>query len=380
MTRRIYTQIAATGLLTVLCLCLTTCNHLDELWELTHVTKIEIELDKDTLSIAPDFNHKLNATIYTTDGTATRLKPEWTSSDTSVAEVNNDGLVTAYKAGTATITATAGGCSDICVVKVDPDFVAVTGITLDKSELSLIVGETTTLNATVLPATANDKTVTWTSSAPAVAEVNNDGLVTAKSAGTATIKATAGGYSDTCVVTVVPEEGVVINGVRWATRNVDVPDAFASSPESAGKFYQWNRKIAWPTTGSVSNWDSSYPAGDTWAKENDPSPSGWRVPTKAEIDKLLDESKVSREWTEVNGMNGSKFTDKQTGKSIFLPAAGYRYYGDGSLYNVGYYGYYWSSTGDDSSYAYGLYFNSDGAGLYSYYGRRDGLSLRPVAE
>jgi uncharacterized protein (TIGR02145 family) len=182
-------------------------------------------------------------------------------------------------------------------------------------------------------------------------------------------------------VNIFPAEaqGVVINGVTWATCNVDEPGTFASSPESAGKFYQWNRKKAWPATGSVSNWDSSLPSGDTWAKENDPSPSGWRVPTIAEMEKLFDENRVTNERTEVNGVNGRKFTDKATGASIFLPAAGSRNYDGGSLYDVGYFGYYWSSTGGDSVNAYGLGFYSVNAGLDDDY-RRGGLSVRPVAE
>jgi len=43
----------------------------------------------------------------------------------------------------------------------------------------------------------------------------------------------------------IHDEGVVINGVKWATRNVDRPNTFAETPESAGMFYQWNDKIGW---------------------------------------------------------------------------------------------------------------------------------------
>ena len=41
---------------------------------------------------------------------------------------------------------------------------------------------------------------------------------------------------------------VIINGVKWATCNVDAPGTFAAAPESAGMFYQWNRKIGWSAT------------------------------------------------------------------------------------------------------------------------------------
>ena len=48
------------------------------------------------------------------------------------------------------------------------------------------------------------------------------------------------------------DRGVVINGVKWATRNLDQPGTFAAKPEDSGMFYQWNRKKAWTVTGDVS--------------------------------------------------------------------------------------------------------------------------------
>lgn len=178
------------------------------------------------------------------------------------------------------------------------------------------------------------------------------------------------------------EEGVIINGVRWATRNVDKAGIFAEKPESLGKFYQWNRNAAWSAIDSiVVNWDGTRPIGEEWEKINDPSPSGWRVPTMEEIGSLFDTCKVSNEWLNCNGIDGWKFTDIGTGNSIFLPAAGYRLNIDGRLYDTGSFGHYWSNAQSDGSYAYGLYFSSMGAD-YFYYDlyRSDGRSIRPVAE
>jgi len=175
------------------------------------------------------------------------------------------------------------------------------------------------------------------------------------------------------------DPGVVINGVKWATRNVDYPGTFAARPEDSGMFYQWNRKKAWPATGDeVIGWDSSILTGDTWEKTNDPSPAGWRVPTLDEIEKLLDTDKVSNEWTTQNGVNGRKFTDKTTGNSLFLPAEGYRSNDDGTLYGIGTSGGYWGSAQSDSGGAYVLDFDSDDADWLSYY--RFGRSIRAVAE
>ena len=158
------------------------------------------------------------------------------------------------------------------------------------------------------------------------------------------------------------DAGVVINGVKWATRNVDAAGTFAATPESAGMFYQWNRKKAWNSTDDkVTSWDSSDSNGTTWATANDPSPAGWRVPTYEELETLLDETKVTSAWTTQNGVTGRKFTDKTTGASIFLPAAGYRYdSGNGTLDNRGVFGYYWSSTVRNASYAHCMRISSTG--------------------
>ena len=150
--------------------------------------------------------------------------------------------------------------------------------------------------------------------------------------------------------------GVVINGIRWATCNVAAPGVFADKPEDAGMFYQWNRKKAWSATGKVTGWDNSMPRGHgwkkgddfngslsgEWKKANDPSPAGWRLPEAEEFDKLFDERKVKSEWTTVNKVYGRKFTDKATGNSIFLPAAGIRRGPSGICKDAGSNGYYWS--------------------------------------
>ncbi len=85
------------------------------------------------------------------------------------------------------------------------DPVAVTGVSLDKSEISLEVGETQTLTATVAPADATNKSVTWTSNNENVAKVSNAGVVTAAGVGNATITVTTtdGNKTATCDVEVV---------------------------------------------------------------------------------------------------------------------------------------------------------------------------------
>lgn len=94
-------------------------------------------------------------------------------------------------------------------VTVTPAPVPVTNVTLNKSTMTLSFGSSETLTATVLPDNATDKTVTWSSNDSTVASVDSNGKVTAKKVGTATITATAGGKSATCVVTVSKANPVV---------------------------------------------------------------------------------------------------------------------------------------------------------------------------
>ena len=181
------------------------------------------------------------------------------------------------------------------------------------------------------------------------------------------------------------DEGVVINGVKWATRNVDKPGTFAVNPEDAGMFYQWNCNVALPVTGSVTNWDSSNNLiEDKWEKSNDPSPIGWRVPTIEETEKLLDREKVTKEWATINGVNGMKFIDKITGNSLFLPAVGRRDSSGTLVYAEN--GYYWSNSRvmfeNFGLLYYGiLTFLSDNAAAFKNFGNRSsGLSVRCVEE
>ncbi len=132
----------------------------------------------------------------------------WSSSNDGVATVY-DGKVVGMTAGTATITVTTcdGRFSASCAVKVtSAPTVAVDGVSLDKTAVTVKVGETLTLVATVSPDNATNTALTWSSSKGSVAVVNN-GVVTAKTAGTATITVTTvdGGKTATCVVTVVDE-------------------------------------------------------------------------------------------------------------------------------------------------------------------------------
>ena len=168
---------------------------------LSDVIAVEsISLNAYSLSLTEGQSLTLTATVLPNN--ATNKTVSWSSSNSSVASVENNGLVRAIAEGSATITASAGGKSATCSVTVAKNIIPVTEVKLNKSSLELIEGESTTLVATVLPDNATYKEVSWSSSNTAVASVDRNGLVTAIAEGTTTIIANADGTMSVCIVVV----------------------------------------------------------------------------------------------------------------------------------------------------------------------------------
>ena len=161
------------------------------------------------LSLKSGASVQLTATVNPSNATDKTIS--WTSSNSSVAKVS-DGKVTAVKAGTATITATAGGKTASVVVTVADNPVPVSSVSISgdgvkDGKLKLESGASAQLTATVSPSNATDRKVSWTSSDSSVANVMGTGVVTAGSkAGRATVTATAGGKSASVEVTVEAQD------------------------------------------------------------------------------------------------------------------------------------------------------------------------------
>ena len=174
------------------------------------------------------------------------------------------------------------------------------------------------------------------------------------------------------------DEGVMIDGVRWATRNVATPGTFTQNPEDAGMFFQWNRYSGISTTipeadVPIENWNSTVAIGTEWAKANDPCPQGWRVPTEEEIRLLRN---TSSKWTTRNGVYGRYFGTAP--HQIFLPAPGGRNRSTGALNHANKWAGYWSSTEDNENLARYLFFNIEHVRVHGYW-RSVGFSVRCVA-
>lgn len=169
--------------------------------EVTVVAVIKnIALNKSALTIDRSTSDLL-AVSYDPPDTTEDKTVTWSSSDTSIATVDSSGKVTGMKIGTTTITAKVGTHTASCEVNV---VVLIKSITLDKSALTLDRGTSGQLAVSINPTdTTEDKTVTWSSSNPAVATIDSSGKVTAVQIGTTTITAKVGTHSASCGLNVI---------------------------------------------------------------------------------------------------------------------------------------------------------------------------------
>ena len=272
--------------------------------------------------------------------------------------------------------------------------------------LDLIAGGTTMLSATISPGNATYKGLTWLSSDGSVATVDAAGKVTAVSIGNATITTYSADAATTASCEVTVKEAATIpngyeyidlglpSGLKWATMNVG-----ATKPEEYGALFAWGETepksiYKWSTYKWCNGSSNSLTKYNTWSSYGkvdnktvlDPEDDAahvnwggsWRMPTVEECDELM--NNCTWTWTTQNEVNGRLVTGPN-GKSIFLPAAGYR----SETYIIkilaGYSGGYWSSSLVTGFSAYGVYFDCDyvtrnNEGSHRY----PGQSVRPVTE
>jgi uncharacterized protein YjdB len=172
------------------------------------VNVIIVSLNKTSLTLVEGTSESLTASVYPSNATTPTLK--WTSSNTNVATVDSTGKITAkslsgYAIVTATSTDGSGKFAECYVIT--QARVAVTGITLNYgTELDLLLGDSTYLKATILPSTATDTTVTWSSSNTSIATIDETGLLKSVALGETTITAKVDNKSVTMKVNVTNSE------------------------------------------------------------------------------------------------------------------------------------------------------------------------------
>ncbi len=278
----------------------------------------DITLSSSTLYLINVGNtNQLTATVLPAD--ADNPNVAWTSSDESVAIVDQAGQVTAIAEGTCTITASAADGSGVyatCKVIVGHEYV----------DLGLPSG--------TLWATCNIG-----ADSP---EEYGDYFAWAETTSKSTFSWTTYRYNAT-------NQHYMS---KYCTNYNLGPNGFTDyltelEPEDDAAYVNWGRK--------------------------------WRIPTKTQFSELINSNYTTTTWTTQNGVYGRLITSKSNGNSLFLPAAGAR--GDSSLGSAGSDGYYWSRMlyANSPQSAYGLSFNSANVKL-NHDGRYYGKSVRPVRE
>lgn len=281
----------------------------------------------------------------------------------------------------------------------DVGSVPVSSVELNKTSINMPEGDTETLTATVKPDNATKKTVTWSSSNASIASVDQSGKVCALKEGSATISASAGVATATCVVTIVKKENTnavdLGLSVKWASSNIG-----ASKPEDYGDYYAWG-EIEKKSLYYWSNYKWCDERSDRLIKYNTKQSRGlvvdnkaeldesddiahlklggkWRMPSKKELEELRDNCVWT--WIAQNGVNGYKVASKTNNNSIFLPAGGSK---DGdNFYHAEQGGSYWSSSlnSDEPMWAWKMNISSMGFDVGKAGDRCLGYTIRPVTE
>ena len=225
-----------------------------------------------------------NLTATFAPSNATNQNVNWTSSNNAVATVSASGVVTGVSVGSADITATTVDGSFTSKSTITVVNIPVTGVTVSPNPATVVAGAYIPLAATIAPANATNKTVTWSSSNNAVARVSASGVVSGMSVGTANITATSqdGSFTSSSSITVSQaatnyalNPGFELNTAPSATAtnwftwtgssnnyiinsgvvagNIGLGDAVGGTPHSGTNYLSIAPTATWPTTFDVLN-------------------------------------------------------------------------------------------------------------------------------
>ena len=217
-------------------------------------TVSSVTISPDTLRLLVGAEGRLGATLRDSIGSILRGSDVfWSSADTIVARIDQDGLVHGVRVGAARISANVAGRSDVADVLVRSAGAA--SVTVDPPTASVLVGGTTQLAATVRDADGavlSDRAPVWSSGNSAVATVTQQGVVTGVNPGTTSIVATREGKTGSSTVTVVriPVAQVVITPAETEVRRNKTVKLSATTLDAQGK----------TLTGRAVFWSSSNPA------------------------------------------------------------------------------------------------------------------------
>lgn len=219
----------------------------------TKVNANSITINKSKITLGVGYSEKIGYTLSEGLSSGDII---WTSSNENVATVIN-GKVIAISEGWSIITASINGKKSTCRVTVTSNYVSVTSLKLNKSNTTILVGNTEKLAGTISPSNSTNKTITWTSSNPSVATVDSFGTISAKSVGTTTITASISGFKATCKVTVT--YSLSLKGISLNKTSLSIKE---KNSEQLNVIYNpsntTNRKITWKSSNTnVATVDSS---------------------------------------------------------------------------------------------------------------------------
>lgn len=352
---------------------LTSC---DKTTDNDKVSVESVSLDKPSATLtAGGETLKLEATIV--PSTATIKGVKWSSDKESVADVDDDGVVTPIAEGTAKITVTTddGGKTDVCEITVNPAGpapVRVTGVTLNHEFRSMLVTDQFKLEATVEPSDATDSSVSWESSDETVVTVDDEGNITPVAIGEATITVITGDgeLEAECKITVnVLGEATFRTEGIWDVSWDAIPANDYHDAIEAGS-QQWSDVVMVSGARGKTTYDGgtasgfkadvrenegygdlfSWAAVDTYADVI--CPDGWRVPTTDEYITLAYAFGAQGAGMEMDATMMEKFFDAD----IWNAELGGQCKATGELEQQGVLGIYWTSSEIQSDKAYNSYF------------------------
>ena len=225
------------------------------------ITPSEVEIEQYS-------SYKLEATVLPADAEYAGIF--WTTSNSEVATVSDNGLVQAFNPGTTVIRASTGGVTGECIVTVKEAYVPVTGVWINYTEYTVIKGESFKLEASVVPELATNKGLSFYSERPEIAKVDDTGLVTGVDTGWTVVRVSSaeGNFVEKCHVTVAPIN-VDVDGVTVTPSTLELQEgetytlsAFVS-PADADQDVQWASQDTKIATVDASGRVTALSAGST---------------------------------------------------------------------------------------------------------------------
>lgn len=176
------------------------------------IPEVEYSIKLDTNQVILNYGETRMLNLIVSPLIGKDVRPEWSTSDNSVVSVDSKGTITAKSLGEAQVIVTAYGKNDTCnvtVIPIDPET-----LTIDKS-LEMFPGDTYKIQANITPTNALYNDQTWVSSNESIATVNQDGTVTALSAGEATVTVTIGNKVAECNIKIINGRNMQVGDILY---------------------------------------------------------------------------------------------------------------------------------------------------------------------